>query len=50
MKQRVRLRRIEAEIDELESKLAGAEEGSQTHSDYFRRLIALQKEKRSSEQ
>jgi DNA primase len=47
MRERVRLRRIDAEIDELERKLAGTEEGSQTHSDYLRRLIALQKEKRS---
>ncbi len=50
MRRRVRSRRLEAEIDELEVKLAQAEEGSQTHSDYLRRLIALQKEKRSSEQ
>jgi DNA primase len=48
MKERVRMRRIDAEITELERKLAGTEEGTQTHSDYFRRLIALQKEKRSS--
>jgi len=48
MKERVRMRRIDAEIAELEMKLAGTEEGTQTHSDYFRRLIALQKEKRSS--
>ena len=47
MRQRVHLRRIDAEIDEIEVKLAGVEEGSQTHSDYLRRLIALQKEKRS---
>lgn len=50
MKERVRLRRIDAEIDRLETKLAGAEEGTETHSDYLRRLIALQKEKRSSGQ
>lgn len=50
MKERVRLRRIDAEIDDLEDKLAAAEEGSQTHSDYLRRLIALQQEKRSSGQ
>jgi len=50
MRERVRLRRIDTEIDELEAKLAGAEEGTQTHSDYFRRLIALQQEKRSSSQ
>jgi len=47
MRQRVHLRRIDAEIDEIEVKLAGVEEGSQTHSDYLRRLIALQQEKRS---
>ena len=47
MKERVRLRRLDSEIDELESRLAGMEEGSQTHSDTFRRLIALQQEKRS---
>jgi DNA primase len=48
VKERVRMRRIDAEVDELEEKLAGTEEGSQAHSDYLRRLIALQKEKRSS--
>jgi DNA primase len=47
MRQRVQLRRIDAEIDDIEAKLAGVEEGSQTHSDYLRRLIALQQEKRS---
>ena len=50
VKQRVRLRRLDAEIDELEKKLAVTEQGSQTHSDYLRQLIALQQEKRSSEQ
>jgi DNA primase len=49
VRQRVRLRRIDAEIDDLEAKLADTEQGTQTHSDYLRRLIALQKEKRSSE-
>ncbi len=48
MRERVRLRRIDAEIDDLEAKLAGEEEGSQTHSDYLRRLIVLQQEKRTS--
>jgi DNA primase len=48
MRERVRLRRIDAEIDELERTLARSEEGSETHSDYLRRLIALQKEKRTS--
>ena len=48
IKRRIHLRRIDGEIDELERKLAGTEEGTETHSDYLRRLIALQKEKRSS--
>lgn len=48
MRERVRLRRIDAEIDDLEAKLAGEQEGSQTHSDYLRRLIVLQQEKRTS--
>lgn len=48
MRERIRLRRIDAEIDDLEARLAGEEEGSETHSDYLRRLIALQQEKRSS--
>ncbi len=50
MKQRVRLRRLDAEIDDLEAKLSATEEGTETHSDYLRRLIALQQEKRSSGQ
>jgi DNA primase len=50
MKEMVRLRRIDAEIDELEEELARTEEGTQTHSDYLRRLIALQQEKRASGQ
>ena len=48
MKRRVRMRRIDAEVDDLEEKLAASEQGTQTHSDYLRRLIALQQEKRSS--
>ena len=50
MRERVRSRRIDAEIDELEAKLAAEQEGTETHSDYLRRLIALQQEKRSSAQ
>ena len=50
MKQRVRMRRIDAEVDDLEEKLAASEAGTQTHSDYLRQLIALQQEKRSSGQ
>jgi hypothetical protein len=48
VKERVRLRRIDAEIDELERTLARSEEGTETHSDYLRRLIALQQEKRTA--
>jgi DNA primase len=44
---RVRLRRIDSKIDEMERELATVEEGSETHSDYLRRLVALQQEKRS---
>jgi len=47
MRELVRLRRLETEIDELEVTLATMEEGSQSHSDALRRLIALQQEKRS---
>jgi DNA primase len=47
MKTRVRLRRLNHEIDELEALLANLEEGSQTHSESLRRLIALQQERRS---
>ena len=50
MKEMVRLRRIDSEIDALEEKLAQTEEGTQAHSDYLRRLIALQQEKRASGQ
>lgn len=47
MRRRVRLRRIESTIDDLESKLAEMVEGSETHSESLRLLIALQQEKRS---
>ena len=47
MQRRVRLRRIDAEIDEIEARLSTEPEGSQTHSEALRRLIALQQEKRS---
>ena len=45
---RLRARRLDAEIDRLEFALAGLEQGSQTHSDTLRSLIALQREKRST--
>jgi DNA primase len=47
MKTRVRLRRIEAEIDDVEAEVAGMDENSESYSESLRRLIALQQEKRS---
>ena len=44
---RVRLRRIDAEIDAIEAELKGLPQGSESHSERLRRLIALQQEKRS---
>ena len=46
--ERIRARRLDAEIDLLESALDGLEPGSETHSDMLRGLIALQREKRST--
>jgi DNA primase len=45
---RVKDRRLDAEITEMQRDLAALEPGSQEHSDKLRRLIALQREKRSS--
>lgn len=47
MRHLVVLRRLESEIHGLETELANLEEGSQTHTEKLRRLIALQQEKRS---
>jgi DNA primase len=47
MKTRVQLRRLNHEIDRLEAELGKQAEGSETHSESLRRLIALQKERRS---
>jgi DNA primase len=47
MRHLVVLRRLESEIHGLETELAKLEEGSQTHTEKLRRLIALQQEKRS---
>lgn len=44
---RISERRLDRQIDSLQRDLAAMEPGSQTHSDSLRRLIALQKEKRS---
>ena len=44
---RVKERRLDREIEELQRVLAKMEEGSDDHSDNLRRLIALQQEKRS---
>ena len=48
METRLVSKRLDHEIDELESKLAGLEAGSESHSETLRRLIALQQEKRST--
>jgi DNA primase len=45
---RIRERRLDRQITDLEQKLAAMEPGSEAHSDNLRRLIALQQEKRSS--
>jgi DNA primase len=47
MRKMVNLRRIDAEIDDLEGLLAQSEEGTPAHSDHLRRLTALQQERRS---
>ena len=47
MLRRVRGRRLDAEIDRLEAKIAKLEEGSDPHSEALRRLIGLQQEKRT---
>jgi hypothetical protein len=47
MRHLVALRRLESGIHGLETELANLEEGSQTHTEKLRRLIALQQEKRS---
>ncbi len=43
----LQVRRIDRQIIEIESRLAGLEQGSQTHSDALRELIGLQQAKRS---
>ncbi|MBW3667358.1 MAG: DNA primase [Actinobacteria bacterium] len=48
MKRLVTGRRLDAEIDELEERLAELEPGSEPHSDVLRRLIALQQRKRGA--
>ena len=45
---RVKERRLDAEIEDLQRRLAGMEPGTDAHSDNLRRLIALQQEKRSA--
>ncbi|MGD2101259.1 MAG: DNA primase [Acidimicrobiia bacterium] len=47
MQRRVTLRRLEGRIHTLESEMARMEEGTQTHSETLRELIALQKQKRA---
>jgi DNA primase len=48
MLSRVKERRLDIEIADLQRLLAGMEPGTESHSDNLRRLIALQQEKRSS--
>jgi DNA primase len=47
MLSRVKERRLEVEIDDLQRKLMDMEPGTTAHTDNLRRLIALQQEKRS---
>lgn len=47
MTARVRERRLDAEMAGLQAEMDLLESGSETHSDIFQRLIALQREKRS---
>jgi hypothetical protein len=43
----VNLRRIDAEIDDVERQLAQSDERTSVYSDHLRRLTALQQERRS---
>jgi hypothetical protein len=43
----MRNRRLDAEIDRLEEEIDDLEQGTDTHSDALRRLIALQQQKRA---
>ncbi|MEA1902490.1 MAG: DNA primase [Actinomycetota bacterium] len=45
---RLRSKRLDAEIDDLEKRLESLESGTETHSETLRSLIALQQKKRSS--
>lgn len=45
---RARERRLDREIDLLERRIAEGDPGSEAHADNLRRLVALQREKRSS--
>jgi len=44
----LRVKRIDAELTELEAKLETLESGTESHSETLRRLIALQQDKRST--
>lgn len=46
----MRVRQLESEIDRLESRIEGMEAGSDTHSNALRELIALQQQKRASQE
>ncbi|MGB7859677.1 MAG: DNA primase [Acidimicrobiia bacterium] len=49
MKERIRSKRLDTQIDELESQLESLESGTEAHSEVLRSLIALQQKKRSGE-
>ncbi|HEY5889745.1 MAG TPA: DNA primase [Acidimicrobiia bacterium] len=48
--QGMRVRRMESEIDRLEVEIAGLDPGSEPHSNALRELIALQQQKRTSQE
>jgi hypothetical protein len=43
----MRNRRLDTEIDRLEEEIDDLEQGTDTHSDALRRLVALQQQKRA---
>jgi hypothetical protein len=47
--QGMRVRRLESDIDRLEAEIAELEPGSEPHSNALRELIALQQQKRTSQ-
>jgi hypothetical protein len=49
IQERLRRRRIDIQIDRLEAEIAELEPGSEPHSNALRELIALQQQKRTSQ-